>query len=326
MNKYPKISIITPSYNQGGYIEQTIISVLEQNYPNQEYIIIDGGSTDNTVDVIKKYEKYITYWISEPDLGQSHAINKGLALAKGEVFNWVNSDDMLAPGALELVGNHFKDISLDVLCSSTKLFNKKGTIRINSFTQIDKPLFELLNVTGLNQLGMYWRLELIKQLNGVSAAFTYSMDLDLWKRYLITYGKEKVKSDPRITGLFRLHEDSKTGDDFNKNLSFFERENNAALIQYAAVAGEKYVRGIGILFSKIDEKLAVKPPVSELPVVNIKKWLTSLFFCNAQKAFFKEDYKLAYSLLQCLDSDLLSSEELKNYRSYKRWSFVKRYI
>jgi len=97
---WPKISIVTPSYNQGRFIEEAIRSVLLQNYPDLEYIIIDGGSTDETVNVIKKYEPWLTYWETEPDRGQSHAINKGLAKSTGKLFNWHNSDDVLTPDSL----------------------------------------------------------------------------------------------------------------------------------------------------------------------------------------------------------------------------------
>src|SRR5947207_6789592 len=100
---WPRISIVTPSFNQGQFIEETIRSVLLQGYPNLEYIIIDGGSTDNTVGVIKKYEPWLAYWVSEKDRGQCDAINKGFARATGDIFAWLCSDDVYAPGALRRI-------------------------------------------------------------------------------------------------------------------------------------------------------------------------------------------------------------------------------
>src|SRR5262245_16909311 len=100
---WPSISIVTPSYNQGQFIEETIRSVLLQGYPNLEYIIIDGGSKDQTVDIIHKYEPWLTYWVSRKDRGQAHAINDGLRRASGTIFNWINSDDVLAPNALATI-------------------------------------------------------------------------------------------------------------------------------------------------------------------------------------------------------------------------------
>jgi len=109
MTKLPRISLVTPSYNQGAFIEQTIESVLDQNYPDLEYIIIDGGSRDSSVEIIRKYQRHLSYWVSEPDRGQSHAINKGMAHASGEICNWLNSDDRLEPGALTAVAEAFME-------------------------------------------------------------------------------------------------------------------------------------------------------------------------------------------------------------------------
>lgn len=106
MTPPPKISIVTPSFNQGAFLEKTIDSVLSQGYPNLEYILIDGGSTDDSLDIIRKYAPHLDYWVSEKDRGQSHAINKGFARATGEIMSWLNSDDYLEPDALNTVASY----------------------------------------------------------------------------------------------------------------------------------------------------------------------------------------------------------------------------
>jgi glycosyltransferase involved in cell wall biosynthesis len=141
---YPKISIVIPSYNQGKYLEETILSVINQNYPNLEYVIIDDGSTDNSVEIIKKYEKYLTYWVSEKDNGQSDAINKGLKKCTGEIFNWLNSDDYLETNALFKIAEAYKKIPKKrffvleciILWMGKKRYLKNKTIRKMNYNVI----------------------------------------------------------------------------------------------------------------------------------------------------------------------------------------------
>jgi glycosyltransferase involved in cell wall biosynthesis len=209
--KWPKISIITPSYNQGQYIEETILSVINQGYPNLEYIIIDGGSTDDTVNIIKKYEKDLTYWVSEPDRGQSHAINKGLSVATGELFNWLNSDDLLAEDSLFTIGSCFAEEQTNVLCGFCNQF--EGVISNTMYHYqmgICKSAEETIVAHGMNQPATFYKLEIVRSLGGINESLLYVMDLELWFKYLLTYGLENIKVSNKTLAHFRLHKESKS--------------------------------------------------------------------------------------------------------------------
>lgn len=210
--KLPRISIVTPSFNQGPYIEQTIRSVLDQGYPDLEYIIIDGGSTDNTVQILRKYEKHLAYWVSEPDRGQSHAINKGLAVATGEVFNWLNSDDLLAEGSLAGIGSYFAaHPEADVLCGFCRIFDDAtgATVRTDRM-DIRQNAEETLLEPGVNQPSTFIRLRTVRELGGINDHFRYVMDLELWMRYLLANGLHRVRTTDDLLSHFRLHGASKT--------------------------------------------------------------------------------------------------------------------
>jgi len=151
----PLISIVTPSYNQGAYLEQTIRSVLLQGYPDVEYIIIDGGSTDQSIEIIKRYEPWLAYWISEPDQGQSDAINKGFSHSTGQIMTWLNSDDFLEFDALARMGTEFLDAEDDVgaiVGIGNYIDEKGGSIRCNFPTEISrKTLLRWGSAYGSNQ-------------------------------------------------------------------------------------------------------------------------------------------------------------------------------
>jgi glycosyltransferase involved in cell wall biosynthesis len=220
-NNLPKISIITPSYNQGQFIEQTILSVLEQNYPNLEYIIIDGGSTDNTVDIIKKYEKYLKYWISEPDRGQSHAINKGFLHATGDLINWINSDDWYQLGAF----NELSQLAIDYPQKNIFAFIERRNMPDGTIVRLQTPLYknlgEAIFYSEIDQPATFFRKHIWDELFPIREELHYIMDGDLWVRYILKYGFEKVyKSDFEIVN-FRMHENSKTNQN-NVNLGFLK--------------------------------------------------------------------------------------------------------
>ena len=213
---FPKISIVTPSFNQGKYIEETIQSVLNQNYPNLEYIIIDGGSTDETIEIIKKYENELTYWISEKDNGQTDAINKGFTKCSGDIFNWINSDDYYEPGALLKIGNLFKqDSSINVVCGKEWGFNDNNPRERNLHkgSIIEENVFETIKTGIIDQPCTFFRKRVIENFFPLEISLRYVMDRQLWWQYLLSYGQGGILQVNDIFTNFRLHPQSKTVSD-----------------------------------------------------------------------------------------------------------------
>jgi glycosyltransferase involved in cell wall biosynthesis len=214
---WPRISIVTPSFNQSQYIEETIRSVLLQGYPRLEYMIIDGGSNDSSVDIIKKYEKWITYWISEPDSGQANAINKGIGRCQGEVFAWINSDDIYLSNSFGIVARCFRDhpkhiIAGDVIHfdnrSGKKVLHRQQDITLHNTIRFWKKWEANSNVsTSWHQPGLFFPTFLIKNVGLLDEKLTYSMDLDFLCRLLM---QAEVAYCSKPFSEFRIHEESKT--------------------------------------------------------------------------------------------------------------------
>ncbi len=210
MNETPiKISIVTPTYNQGEFIEQTICSVLEQGYPNLEYIIIDGGSTDNTLDVIRKYERYLTYWVSEKDRGQTHAINKGLNYCTGEIFNWLNSDDFLEPGSLAEIARLFTDSATHLVAGKVRFVGSEldGVVDDNALLTAEGLMLWWPGVKFI-QPGVWMRRKLLEECGGLDEKYHYCFDKDMLLRYLYSY--PNVAYSNQVLVNFRFHDASKT--------------------------------------------------------------------------------------------------------------------
>ena len=206
----PLVSIVIPSYNQGVYIEETIRSIVLQDYPNVEVIVIDGGSTDSTVEVIRKYEPWLAHWVSEKDKGQANAINKGLAVARGEIVTWLNSDDLLLPGALRQLALAYRQNPHAFFVSPVEHF-LDGTDKSRVFEPQNVTHRELIEFWSgrvrWNDPGTFYTREVLETVGPIDESFRYSFDyefvLRVSKRFEATYL-------PEPTTKFRVHAASKT--------------------------------------------------------------------------------------------------------------------
>lgn len=221
-NKWPRISVITPTYNQGEFIEQTIKSVLDQRYPNLEYIVMDGGSTDNTLEIVDKYLDRIDIFKSEKDKGQSNAINKGMNQSTGEILYWLNSDDILEEGVLYYVGASFLKDDWDILSGCCTPFDNETKRLLNRHIATCPFGIRTEDITDIQSTwlkGMYFHQPEVffsrriwDAAGGhVDESLFYSMDYDLWVRMAIAAGGHlKLSRAGKSFCLFRHHKNQKT--------------------------------------------------------------------------------------------------------------------
>jgi glycosyltransferase involved in cell wall biosynthesis len=208
----PKISVITPTYSQSHFIEQTIKCVLDEDYPNLEYIIIDGGSTDGTVEILKKYNDKLI-WRSEKDNGLADAINKGLRLATGEIVAYLNSDDLYEKGTLARIGSYFKDNPQATwICGKCRIINENGRefhrliTRYKNFWLKRYSYKKLLAINFISQPAVFWRRKVIKEVGLFNVNLKFAMDYEYWLRI----GKNhKPAILDEYLAKFRIHPNAK---------------------------------------------------------------------------------------------------------------------
>lgn len=227
---WPKITIITPSYNQKSFLEETIRSIVLQNYPNLEYIIIDGGSTDNSIEIIKKYKDYLSHWVSEKDFGQSHAINKGIYYSTGELINWINSDDILLPNSLFNLATKYIESSYDRIIligygyeidENSKIIRER---KVENDEMSESNLYFKIKGT-LIQQSIFFSRRILTEAGGINPLIKYPMDVDLYNK--MGFLKPKVEILGHFIGGFRKHIDSKT-----VSQNFLMLEEKLTLLQF----------------------------------------------------------------------------------------------
>ena len=216
LQDHPRISVVTPSFNQGEFLEATLRSVIAQGYPELEYVVIDGGSSDESVGIIERYDADLAYWVSEPDLGHAHALNKGFAQTSGEIMCWINSSDLYYPWTLETVAEIFSQLpQVDWITGTRSMFDVHGRPReVSSASGVN--VYDVL--AGhyryyIQQESVFWRRSLWDRAGaGLDQTLTCAADLDLWLRYLRLAPLCRVET---LLGGFRVHGDplGKAGDD-----------------------------------------------------------------------------------------------------------------
>ena len=245
----PSISIVTPSFNQGLFLESALRSVLDQNYPALEYVVMDGGSTDGSASILRRYEARLAGWTHAPDAGQYDAVAKGFARTKGEILGWLNSDDALVPGALSVVGEIFAQFpQIEWLTTTRPLFwdARDRIVRCEALAGFSRGGFfagEHLKREGcfdagfIQQESTFWRRSLWEKAGGFDPDFPLAGDFALWARFF--EHAELVGIDTPLAG-FRLHDNQKTGHRFAE----YAREAEEAFVKYGGRRGGFVMREI----------------------------------------------------------------------------------
>ncbi|MGG9970612.1 glycosyltransferase family 2 protein [Ferruginibacter sp. SUN002] len=272
---FPKISIVTPSYNQGAYLEATILSVLGQNYPNIEYIIMDGGSTDNSVEIIKKYQQHLYYWRSEKDEGQAAAINAGFKKATGDILMWLNSDDMLMPNVLNTIATVAVNEGDKLFVGNCIHFHEQdsGVLRSWGSSVPTKCVnLQLALIDYIIQPSSFWTKAVWNKVGPLDEKLHFVFD---WEWYLRAQSeKVEIKSINLCLSLYRIHEKHKSSN-----------------------GGEKKLDEIATVYEKyIPEKLSLYQKLRKRKKRFFSKAFERIYFVSGKKHQYGVWFKIFYPL------------------------------
>jgi len=316
VSSLPKITIITPSYNQGEFLEECILSVLNQEYTHLEYIIIDGGSTDNTLEIIQKYENHLSYWVSEPDKGQSDAINKGLRIASGEIINWLNADDFYPENTLYMVANLFRETQALCVCGLCQVFENPSLSKyITQGTDIYiGNLAKTIGWARTDQPATFYHQSAIKKMGLLDTELHYLMDRDWWIKYLVHFGLEKVIKVPHTFANFRLHPQSKTV----SQSTFFIQDRDMYFHTLARLWNLPHYTQF------LEENVPLRKPYQLFNFPTVKddtlkeKIINYYFLQKADEFYYQGNVSLAKKFLKTLQPNLLTPQDQALYQKL-RW-------
>jgi len=204
---WPRITVVTPAYNQGEFLEETMRSVLMQGYPNLEYMVINGGSTDNTVEIIKEYEPYLDYWTTQTNSGQPTAVNTGMARSTGEILAWLNSDDLLLPRTLERVAlARMRNPEIKITCGFREVIDAQSRV-LGHWVHPRPCNYDLMRICYIAQETVFWSREVWEKAGPLGANWRYALDFDLWQKFMAAGYTFHLL--PYFMGAFRRHPKSK---------------------------------------------------------------------------------------------------------------------
>ncbi len=248
---YCSFSIVIPSFNQGQYIEETLCSLLDQKYPYLEIIVMDGGSTDNTVDIINKYNKHIKFWVSEKDSGQTDAINKGFKYCTGEWFNWLNSDDYLSKDSLWVLNDYIsKQPDLNLIMGQFEYLYEDGKNELFKPKGIFPSVKNTLRYGFIKQPTTFFKLDYVHQYFPLNVELKYCMDFELWYKVFVSDNNLNCLEINDLIATYRIHGNSKT---FTSNEKFV----NEHLFLLSSLAASTPNSSLEKLFKKLD--FAIEP-------------------------------------------------------------------